>query len=140
MLRRLRRWSVRAPRVILALALVAFVAPAVAGPLAYCLRGDDAPRVVAAASHCETLAKSPGAMHLPAADEAVGTGAAGAAGAAMPTPAQGVVLFASVGGFWPPSSDLLPIRRDAYGGASPERASTSSLAGAIAGRSVRLLI
>lgn len=137
MLRRLRRWSVRAPRVIIALALVAFAAPAVAGPLAYCLRGDDAARVVAAASHCETLSKSPGAMHLPAADEAVGVGAGGVA---VPMPAQGVVLFASVGGFLPPSPDLLPIRRDAYGGASPERASTCSLAGAIAGRSVRLLI
>ena len=73
MFRRLRAWADRAPRTFAALALALFIAPAVAGPLAYCLHGDDAPTVVAAAAHCETMAKDAGSgLHLPAVDDAAG--------------------------------------------------------------------
>jgi hypothetical protein len=147
MLRRLRAWSARAPRVIISLAIVAFALPALAGPLAYCLEGAEGSRVVAAASHCESMSASiSGAtstgtstatdpVHLPAIDEAVGAGAGG-----VPPIAQSSGLLFPVGGLVPLLSDLLPPRLDAYGGVALDRSSMRSLAGAIAGRSVRLQI
>lgn len=145
MLRRLRQRVVRLRRVILALALVAFAAPAVAGPLAYCLNSGDPPRIVAAASHCESMTQTivdPSANktvlpHLPMVDEAVGTGAGTVV---VPTVVQSVVLFMHVGGLLPPLSVSRPSRDDAYGGAPPERSSMSGPAGVVVGRAARLLI
>ena len=59
MLRRLRNPVRRAPQVLAWLAFLAFVAPALAGPLAYCFSGGDGPRVVAAAKHCDAMTRSP---------------------------------------------------------------------------------
>lgn len=151
MLRRLRHRVVRFPRVIAALAVMACAAPAVAGPLAYCLDSGDSPRVVPAADHCESMAaaavkaESPGETpakttvpaHLPAVDEAVGTGAGAVV---VPPVVQTALIFMHVGGLLPPLPDLLPSRDDAYGGAAPERSSMRSLAGAVVGRSVRLRV
>lgn len=151
MLRRLRAWSARAPRVIISLAIVAFALPALAGPLAYCLEGAEGSRVVAAASHCESMSASiSGAtstgtstatdpVHLPAIDEAVGAGAGGVPPIAQSSGLLFPVGF-PVGGLVPLLSDLLPPRLDAYGGVALDRSSMRSLAGAIAGRSVRLQI
>jgi hypothetical protein len=70
--------------VIISLSLVAFALPALAGPLAYCLEDAEGSRVVAAASHCESMADAaatakPAATHLPAIDESVNA-ASGSAG------------------------------------------------------------
>ena len=137
MLRRFRNPVRRAPQALLWLAFLAFVAPALAGPLAFCLNSGDGPRVVAAAKHCEAMAKSSGGMHLPAVDEAVGSGA-GPVG--VPSVPQAPLLFVQVGGLLPPPPDPLPSRDDAYGGAAPDGSPSRSLAGAVAGRSARLLI
>lgn len=145
MLRRLRHRIIHVRRVVLTLALVASAAPVVAGPLAYCLNSGDAPRVVAAASHCESMApaatkataKTTVPAHLPTVDAAVGTGAGVVV---VPTCVQTVVLFMQSGGLLPPPPGLLPSRDDAYGGARPERSSAGALADALVGRSVRLLI
>lgn len=135
MFRRLRAWAGRAPRIVAALALLAFVAPAVAGPLEHCLHGDDAPRVVAAFAHCEMMAEAAGGMHFPAVDDAAtAASAAPAAPAAMALPP-----FLSFGEPVPAAADRLPPLRGAYGGAQ-DLPSLRSLAGAIAGGSVRLLI
>ena len=96
MLRRLRAFAARAPRVIISLVIVAFALPALAGPLAYCLAGDEGSRVVAAASHCESTAdatattklattklattKPAATEHLPAIDESVNASSDSAAG------------------------------------------------------------
>lgn len=145
MLRRLRQRLLRVRRVILTLALVSIAAPAVAGPLAYCLNSGDTPRVVAAANHCEMMAKATAEKaakarflaHFSVVDEAVGTGSGTVL---VPTGVQTAVLFMHVGGLLPPMSGLLPSRSDAYGGAPCERSSKCSLAGAVAGHSARLLI
>lgn len=151
MLRRLRHRVVRFPRVIAALAVMACAAPAVAGPLAFCLNSGDSPRVVPATDHCESMAESavdagsaaeaPATTavpaHLPAVDEAVGTGAGAVV---VPPVVQTALIFTHVGGLLPPLPDLLPSRDDAYGGAAPERSSMRSLAGAVVGRSVRLRV
>jgi hypothetical protein len=70
MLPRLRAWVGRAPQLVVALVLLTCAAPAVAGPLAFCLRGDDPPRVVAASEHCEMMAQGGEGMHVPTVDAA----------------------------------------------------------------------
>lgn len=143
MLRRLRAWAARAPRVIISLSLVAFALPALAGPLAYCLEGAEGSRVVAAASHCESMTEAaatskPAATgHLPAIDESVNA-ASGSAGWAPVIQSCGLLVHD--GGVASPLTDLLPPRLHAYGGDAPDRCSMCSLAGAIAGRSARLQI
>ncbi len=143
MLRRLRAWAARAPRVIISLSLVAFALPALAGPLAYCLEGAEGSRVVAAASHCESMteatatSKRAATGHLPAIDESVNA-ASGSAGWAPVIQSCGLLVHD--GGVASPLADLLPSRLDAYGGDAPDRCSMCSLAGAIAGRSARLQI
>lgn len=136
MFRRLRARADRAPRTFAALALALFIAPAVAGPLAYCLHGDDASTVVAAAAHCETMAKDAGSgLHLPAVDDAAGPVASSASAGQSTLPP-----LAPFGGWLPRAADLHPAHLVAYGGAAPDPASMRHAAGAIAGRSVRLLI
>jgi len=143
MLRRLRAWAARAPRVIISLSLVAFALPALAGPLAYCLEGAEGSRVVAAASHCESMteatatAKPAATGHLPAIDESV-SAASGSAGWAPVIQSCGLLVHD--GGIASPLPELLPSRLDAYGANAPDRYSMHSLAGAIAGRSARLQI
>lgn len=146
MLRRLRSRAVRAPRVIISLVLIAFATPALAGPLAYCLLRDDAPRLVAAASHCETMAESAlvasaleasATVHPPAVDEAAGVGGGAVS---VPSVIPSFLFVGQGGGLLPPLPDLLPSRDDAYGGAASDPSVMRSLAGAIAGRSVRLLV
>lgn len=141
MLRRLRAWAARAPRVIISLSLVAFALPALAGPLAYCLEGAEGSRVVAAASHCESMteatAKPAATGHLPAIDESV-SAASGSAGWALVIQSCGLLVHDDGVAFT--LSDLLPARLDAYGGDAPDRCAMRSLAGAIAGRSARLQI
>jgi hypothetical protein len=141
MLRRLRAFAARAPRVIVSLVLLAFVVPVLAGPLAYCLEGDDGSRVVAAASHCESMAdatataKPAAPEHLPAIDDSVNA-ASGSTGWALVVQSSGLLLHDS--GIASPLPELLPSRLDAYGSDAPDRYSMRSLAGAIAGRSARL--
>ena len=128
---------------IISLSLVAFALPALAGPLAYCLDGAEGSRVVAAASHCESMTEAaatskPAATgHLPAIDESVNA-ASGSAGWAPVIQSCGLLVHD--GGVASPLADLLPSRLDAYGGDAPDRCSMCSLAGAIAGRSARLQI
>ena len=117
--------------------MLAVAAPAVAGPLAYCLYGDEAPRVVAAAAHCEMMAEAAGGMHLPVVGDA--------ATAAFAVPVAPAVMalppLLSFGEPLPAAVEPLPLlRRGAYGGAVRDLSSLRSLAGAIAGGSVRLLI
>lgn len=144
MLRRLRVRAARVPRAIIALVLVAFVSPTMAGPLVHCLEGTEGPRIIAATSHCPSMAEAaPQAgdpVHLPVLDEAVGTGpGAGGVVASVALQAPGVVIH--FGGLLPPILELLPSRDDAYRGSGPPTgASTSGPAGAVVGRSVRLLI
>jgi hypothetical protein len=129
--------------VIISLSLVAFALPALAGPLAYCLEGAEGSRVVAAASHCESMteatatSKRAATGHLPAIDESVNA-ASGSAGWAPVIQSCGLLVHD--GGVASPLADLLPSRLDAYGGDAPDRCSMCSLAGAIAGRSARLQI
>ena len=143
-LRRLRARIVRAHRVLIPLVLVAFASPALAGPLVHCLEGAEGPRIVAAASHCPSMAEAApqpvDPVHLPVSDEAVGTGpGAGGVVASVALQAPGVVIH--FGGLLPPILDLLPSRDDAYRGSGPPTgASTSGPAGAAVGRSVRLQI
>lgn len=143
MLRRLRAFAARAPQVIASLVLLAFVVPALAGPLAYCLGVDDGSRVVAAASHCESMAdamataKPAAPFHLPAIDESV-SAASGSAEWAPVVQSSGLLVH--TGGLASPLPELLPSRLDAYGADAPARYSMRSLAGAIAGRSARLQI
>jgi len=144
MLRRLRAWAARAPRVIISLSLVAFALPALAGPLAYCLEDAEGSRVVAAASHCESMADAaatatakPAATHLPAIDESVNA-ASGSAGWVPVVQSSGLCLHD--GGIASPLAELLPSRLDAYGADAPDRYLMRSLAGAVAGRSARLQI
>lgn len=144
MLRRLRAFAARAPQVIVSLVLLAFVVPALAGPLAYCLGVDDGSRVVAAASHCESMAdamataKPAAPFHLPAIDESV-SAASGSAEWAPVVQSSGLLVH--TGGLASPLPELLlPSRLDAYGADAPDRYSMRSLAGAIAGRSARLQI
>ena len=128
---------------IISLSLVAFALPALAGPLAYCLDGAEGSRVVAAASHCQSMTEAtatskPAATgHLPAIDESV-SAASGSAGWAPVIQSCGLLVHD--GGVASPLADLLPSRLDAYGGDAPDRCSMCSLAGAIAGRSARLQI
>ena len=128
---------------IISLSLVAFALPALAGPLAYCLEGAEGSRVVAAASHCESMteaaatSKRAATGHLPAIDESVNA-ASGSAGWAPVIQSCGLLVHD--GGVASPLADLLPSRLDAYGGDAPDRCSMCSLAGAIAGRSARLQI
>ena len=128
---------------IISLSLVAFALPALAGPLAYCLDGAEGSRVVAAASHCESMteaaatSKRAATGHLPAIDESV-SAASGSAGWAPVIQSCGLLVHD--GGVASPLADLLPSRLDAYGGDAPDRCSMCSLAGAIAGRSARLQI
>ena len=128
---------------IISLSLVAFALPALAGPLAYCLDGAEGSRVVAAASHCESMTEAaatskPAATgHLPAIDESV-SAASGSAGWAPVIQSCGLLVHD--GGVASPLADLLPSRLDAYGGDAPDRCSMCSLAGAIAGRAARLQI
>ena len=143
MLRRLRAFAARAPRVIISLVIVAFALPALAGPLAYCLAGDEGSRVVAAASHCESTADAtatttPAATeHLPAIDESVN---ASSDSAAWEPVVQSCGRLVHAGGIAAPLPELLPSRLDAYGANAPDQYSMRSLAGAIAGRSARLQI
>ena len=153
MLRRLRAFAARAPRVIISLVIVAFALPALAGPLAYCLAGDEGSRVVAAASHCELTADATAATklattklattkpaateHLPAIDESVN---ASSDSAAWEPVVQSCGRLVHAGGIAAPLPELLPSRLDAYGANAPDRYSMHSLAGAIAGRSARLQI
>ena len=158
MLRRLRAFAARAPRVIISLVIVAFASPALAGPLAYCLAGDEGSRVVAAASHCELTAdataatklattklattklattKPAGTDHLPAIDESVN---ASSDSAAWEPVVQSCGRLVHAGGIASPLPELLPSRLDAYGANASDRYSMHSLAGAIAGRSARLQI
>jgi hypothetical protein len=127
--------------VIISLSLVAFALPALAGPLAYCLEGAEGSRVVAAASHCESMteatAKPAATGHLPAIDESV-SAASGSAGWALVIQSCGLLVHDDGVAFT--LSDLLPARLDAYGGDAPDRCAMRSLAGAIAGRSARLQI
>jgi hypothetical protein len=129
--------------VIVSLVLLAFVVPVLAGPLAYCLEGDDGSRVVAAASHCESMAdatataKPAAPEHLPAIDESV-SAASGSAGWALVIQSCGLLVHDDGVAFT--LSDLLPARLDAYGGDGADRCAMRSLAGAIAGRSARLQI
>ena len=146
MLRRLRAFAARAPRVIISLVIVAFALPALAGPLAYCLAGDEGSRVVAAASHCESTAdatattklattKPAATEHLPAIDESVNA----SSDSAEPV-VQSCGRLVHAGGIAAPLPELLPSRLDAYGANAPDQYSMRSLAGAIAGRSARLQI
>ena len=143
MLRRLRAIAARAPRVIISLVIVAFALPALAGPLAYCLAGDEGSRVVAAASHCESTAdatattKPAATEHLPAIDESVN---ASSDSAAWEPVVQSCGRLVHAGGIAAPLPELLPSRLDAYGANAPDQYSMRSLAGAIAGRSARLQI
>ena len=143
MLRRLRAFAARAPRVIISLVIVAFALPALAGPLAYCLAGDEGSRVVAAASHCESTAVAtattkPAATELlPAIDETVN---ASSDSAAWEPVVQSCGRLVHAGGIAAPLPELLPSRLDAYGANAPDQYSMRSLAGAIAGRSARLQI
>ena len=143
MLRRLRAFAARAPRVIISLVVVAFALPALAGPLAYCLAGDEGSRVVAAASHCESTAdatattKPAATEHLPAIDESVN---ASSDSAAWEPVVQSCGRLVHAGGIAAPLPELLPSRLDAYGANAPDQYSMRSLAGAIAGRSARLQI
>ena len=143
MLRRLRAFAARAPRVIISLVIVAFALPALAGPLAYCLAGDEGSRVVAAASHCESTAdatattKPAATEHLPAIDESLN---ASSDSAAWEPVVQSCGLLVHAGGIAAPLPELLPSRLDAYGANAPDQYSMRSLAGAIAGRSARLQI
>ena len=143
MLRRLRAFAARAPRVIISLVIVAFALPALAGPLAYCLAGDEGSRVVAAASHCESTAdatattKPAATEHLPAIDESVN---ASSDSAAWEPVVQSCGRLVHAGGIAAPLPELLPSRLDAYGANAPDQYSMRSLAGAIAGRSARLQI
>ena len=143
MLRRLRAFAARAPRVIISLVIVAFALPALAGPLAYCLAGDEGSRVVAAASHCESTAdatattKPAATEHLPAIDESVN---ASSDSAAWEPVVQSCGRLVQAGGIAAPLPELLPSRLDAYGANAPDQYSMRSLAGAIAGRSARLQI
>ena len=148
MLRRPRAFAARAPRVIISLVVVAFALPALAGPLAYCLAGDEGSRVVAAASHCESTAdatattklattKPAATEHLPAIDESVN---ASSDSAAWEPVVQSCGRLVHAGGIAAPLPELLPSRLDAYGANAPDQYSMRSLAGAIAGRSARLQI
>ena len=143
MLRRLRAFAASAPRVIISLVIVAFALPALAGPLAYCLAGDEGSRLVAAASHCESTAdatattKPAATEHLPAIDESVN---ASSDSAAWEPVVQSCGRLVHAGGIAAPLPELLPSRLDAYGANAPDQYSMRSLAGAIAGRSARLQI
>ena len=143
MLRRLRAFAASAPRVIISLVIVAFALPALAGPLAYCLAGDEGSRGVAAASHCESTAdatattKPAATEHLPAIDESVN---ASSDSAAWEPVVQSCGRLVHAGGIAAPLPELLPSRLDAYGANAPDQYSMRSLAGAIAGRSARLQI
>lgn len=143
MLCRLRAFAARAPRVIISLVIVAFALPALAGPLAYCLAGDEGSRVVAAASHCESTAdamattKPAATEHLPAIDKSVN---ASSDSAAWEPVVQSCGRLVHAGGIAAPLPELLPSRLDAYGANAPDQYSMRSLAGAIAGRSARLQI
>jgi len=122
---------------------VAFALPALAGPLAYCLEGAEGSRVVAAASHCESMteatatAKPAATGHLPAIDESV-SAASGSAGWALVIQSCGLLVHDDGVAFT--LSELLPSRLDAYGADAPDRYLMRSLAGAVAGRSARLQI
>ena len=136
MLRSLRVRLVRAPRIIAAFGLLAFAAPAIAGPLAFCLQGDETPRVVAAAAHCEMMVDAAGGLHLPAVDDA----APAAFAAPTASAATAVPLLLRFGDLLPAAADLLPQLRGAYGGAARHPWSSRSFAVTTAGESVRLLI
>ena len=128
---------------VISLVIVAFALPALAGPLAYCLAGDEGSRVVAAASHCESPAdatattKPAATEHLPAIDESVN---ASSDSAAWEPVVQSCGRLVHAGGIAAPLPELLPSRLDAYGANAPDQYSMRSLAGAIAGRSARLQI